>query len=118
MRGSPPTGCASRAPSPTARAVGRRHRPDPTPLTPAVLLALALVLAPLASHAADTADLYQARCAVCHGVAGQGDGPAAALLTPAPRDFTTGVYKFRSTPSGTLPTEADVLRTITRGLPG
>jgi mono/diheme cytochrome c family protein len=87
-------------------------------LTPALLLALAVVLAPSIAHAQDVAALYRARCAVCHGAEGRGDGPAAALLTPRPRDFTTGVYKFRSTPSGTLPTEADVLRTITRGLPG
>ena len=62
--------------------------------------------------------LYRARCAVCHGAEGRGDGPAAALLTPRPRDFTSGVYKFRSTPSGSLPTEADLFRTITRGLSG
>lgn len=87
-------------------------------LTHALALALALVLAPLIAEAQDVAALYRARCAVCHGAEGRGDGPAAPLLTPPPRDFTTGVYKFRSTPSGTLPTEADVFRTITRGLSG
>jgi cytochrome c553 len=61
---------------------------------------------------------YRARCAVCHGAGGHGDGPAAAMLSPAPRDFTTGVYKFRSTRTGTLPTVADVARTIRTGLPG
>jgi mono/diheme cytochrome c family protein len=76
------------------------------------------VLAPLATHAQDVSALYRARCAVCHGAEGRGDGPAAPLLTPKPRDFTTGVYKFRSTPSGSLPTEADIFRTITRGLSG
>jgi mono/diheme cytochrome c family protein len=76
------------------------------------------VLAPLSVHAQDAAVLYRARCAVCHGAEGRGDGPAAALLTPRPRDFTSGVYKFRSTPSGSLPTEADLFRTITRGLSG
>lgn len=81
-------------------------------------MALALALAPLAAHAQEVAAVYRAHCAVCHGAEGRGDGPAASLLTPPPRDFTTGVYKFRSTPSGTLPTEADVLRTITRGLSG
>jgi len=82
------------------------------------VLALVLMLAPVHLHAQDVPALYRARCAVCHGPEGHGDGPAAALLTPAPRDFTSGVYKFRSTPSGTLPTETDVVRTITRGLPG
>jgi mono/diheme cytochrome c family protein len=98
---------------------GRRGRHDPPrALTLALLLGLASLLSPLAARAQDVAALYRARCAVCHGPEGRGDGPAAALLTPPPRDFTTGVYKFRSTPSGTLPTEADVFRTITRGLPG
>jgi len=96
----------------------RRARPRGPRLTAALLLALALVLTPLAAGAQDAAALYRARCAVCHGPEGRGDGPAAALLTPRPRDFTSGVYKFRSTPSGSLPTEADLFRTITRGLPG
>ena len=82
------------------------------------MLALALALAPFTAAAQDAAALYRARCAVCHGAEGRGDGPAAPLLAPKPRDFTSGVYKFRSTPSGSLPTEADVFRTITRGLSG
>jgi putative copper resistance protein D len=32
--------------------------------------------------------LYQEHCAVCHGIAGYGDGPAAAALTPRPADLT------------------------------
>jgi putative copper resistance protein D len=32
--------------------------------------------------------LYQEHCAVCHGLAGYGDGPAAAALTPRPADLT------------------------------
>ncbi|MEQ7874708.1 cytochrome c/FTR1 family iron permease [Sphingomonas sp. ASV193] len=32
--------------------------------------------------------LYQANCASCHGVAGHGDGPAAASLDPKPVNFT------------------------------
>lgn len=60
--------------------------------------------------------LYSANCAVCHGAEGRGDGPGAYLIFPKPRDFTRGMFKFRSTP--TLPTNADLLRTITRGIPG
>lgn len=33
------------------------------------------------------AKLYQTHCALCHGVEGRGDGPAAATLEPAPTDF-------------------------------
>jgi mono/diheme cytochrome c family protein len=31
--------------------------------------------------------LYRAHCALCHGEAGEGDGPAAAALTPKPTNF-------------------------------
>lgn len=32
--------------------------------------------------------LFQANCASCHGVSGQGDGPASAGMFPRPADFT------------------------------
>ncbi len=32
-------------------------------------------------------ELYQARCRICHGPEGAGDGPGARNLTPAPPDF-------------------------------
>ena len=35
-----------------------------------------------------------------------------------PRNFTLGVFKFRLTPSGSLPDDGDLLRTITRGVRG
>lgn len=60
--------------------------------------------------------VYEANCAVCHGAQGDGNGPAAAMFITRPRDFRTGVFKFRSTPSGSLPTDDDLLWTITHGL--
>ena len=60
--------------------------------------------------------VYARRCAGCHGVDGDGNGPAAAFLEPRPRAFTLAVFKFRSTPSGSLPTDGDLYRTITRGV--
>lgn len=62
--------------------------------------------------------VYEQNCAVCHGSNGDGQGPAAYLLYPRPRDFTKGTYKFRSTPSGSIPTDADLDRTIRNGLVG
>src|SRR5205814_10627966 len=50
------------------------------------------------------------------GAKGDGNGLAATFLFPRPRDFTIGVFKFRSTPSGSLPTDGDLFRTITRGV--
>jgi len=60
--------------------------------------------------------VYDKYCVGCHGEQGKGEGPAAKRLITQPRDFTSGIYKFRSTDSGSLPMEADLYRTITRGL--
>jgi cytochrome c oxidase cbb3-type subunit 2 len=60
--------------------------------------------------------VYDRYCVGCHGVQGDGRGPAAAMLIVKPRDFTKGVFKFRSTPSGELPTDEDLYRIITRGV--
>ena len=79
---------------------------------------LAVFLTAAPATADDGSTIYRERCAVCHGADGRGDGPAAALLEPRPRDFTTGRYKFRSTPTGTLPTLADAVATTSRGLRG
>src|SRR4030066_203372 len=62
--------------------------------------------------------LYERRCAVCHGDRGDGKGKRAGELYIKPRDFTTGVYKFRSTLSGSLPTDEDIYTTISRGVRG
>ena len=55
-------------------------------------------------------------CVSCHGIHGDGRGPTADWIDPRPRNFTTGTFKFRSTPSGELPTDADLERTIENGL--
>ena len=63
--------------------------------------------------------VYERRCVGCHGVKGDGNGPAAAFMQKdRPRNFTLAVFKFRLTPSGSLPDEGDLLRTITRGVRG
>ncbi|MEK6709266.1 MAG: ethylbenzene dehydrogenase-related protein [Nitrospinota bacterium] len=62
--------------------------------------------------------LYDRECAVCHGPSGKGDGEAAYLLFPAPRDFTAKMFKIRSTPSGEAPMRSDLVRVLLLGLPG
>ena len=62
------------------------------------------------------ARVYNNTCATCHGKDGSGEGPVAANLMVKPRKFTEGMFKFRSTPSGKLPTDADLYRTISRGI--
>jgi cytochrome c oxidase cbb3-type subunit I/II len=62
--------------------------------------------------------IFERQCAPCHGRGGRGDGDWAAEVANKPRDFTAGVFKFRSTPPGTLPTEADLVRTLRTGITG
>jgi cytochrome c oxidase cbb3-type subunit 2 len=62
--------------------------------------------------------VYQGSCAVCHGVAGDGRGMSAHMFVTQPRNFRQGIYKFRSTPTGSLPLDRDLFLTITRGVRG
>jgi cytochrome c oxidase cbb3-type subunit I/II len=63
--------------------------------------------------------VYERRCVGCHGAKGDGNGPSAVFLNPRPRDFTRGIFKFRSTPGkDSLPTDADLFITVTHGLWG
>ena len=73
---------------------------------------------PGASDAGPGPAVYAVKCAPCHGADGKGNGPYATFLSPRPRDFTAGVYAFRTTESGSIPTDEDLLRTIRAGLPG
>jgi|LNFM01.1.fsa_nt_gb mono/diheme cytochrome c family protein len=74
------------------------HRARSTRL-PSTALALLLQAAALQATAAGLTHsgedivntgghLYQAKCAVCHGASGKGDGPYANLLTARPSDLT------------------------------
>lgn len=63
--------------------------------------------------------IYTQRCAQCHGDDGDGLGVAAEYMYPAPRDFTLGLFKYKSTDADSeFPTDADLLVTIRDGLPG
>lgn len=70
----------------------------------------------VAGHAKRAAGDYRRYCVGCHGDLGDGNGENAQWLDPKPRDFTLGIYKCRSTPTGTLPTDQDLYDTIGRGL--
>jgi cytochrome c oxidase cbb3-type subunit 2 len=62
--------------------------------------------------------VYERRCLGCHGVNGDGNGPAATFLyVQRPRNFNNAVFKFRMTKEP-VPTDGDLLRTITRGVRG
>ncbi|MBI2089693.1 MAG: c-type cytochrome [Deltaproteobacteria bacterium] len=63
-------------------------------------------------------EIYMKRCWFCHGLDGKGDGPVADYLNPRPRDFTSGMYKLRTTKDAEAPLDEDLFRTVTRGMPG
>jgi mono/diheme cytochrome c family protein len=70
----------------------------------------------ITGHAKDGKADYRRYCVSCHGVLGDGNGESFPWVDPKPRDFQLGVFKCRSTPTGTLPTDADLYDTIARGL--
>ncbi|MEE9226669.1 MAG: c-type cytochrome, partial [Acidobacteriota bacterium] len=61
--------------------------------------------------------VYEKNCLACHGRNGEGDGEAAYLLYPKPRVFTDGKFAIVST-WDRVPTDRDLFRTISRGMPG
>jgi len=91
-------------------------------MTNRMALCVILLLAPgsllLAQDTTAGKEVYRKWCAGCHGESGAGDGQGARHMIPPPRDFTGAIYQIRSTPSGQLPTDADLLRSIDEGLGG
>ncbi|MCX7804449.1 MAG: c-type cytochrome [Planctomycetota bacterium] len=63
--------------------------------------------------------LYASACARCHGTDGRGGGPEASELSTSVRDLTAPEeFVARSSVQGTVPFDADIYRTLRRGLPG
>lgn len=89
-----------------------------------LLAAAVMVLAsPSLSYAAGNAEngkkIYQKRCWWCHGKEGAADGPAAKFLIPPPRDFTMGLFKFKSSPAKVeIARDEDIFRMVKDGMPG
>jgi len=90
---------------------------------PGALALVALVFGLATGASGQSPDLttgervFRDNCAVCHGAAGDGRGMAAHHFTTPPRDLTKGRFKFRSTGSGQVPTDADLAHTIVHGIP-
>jgi len=59
--------------------------------------------------------LYRRYCIGCHGERGDGRGENAPYIDPKPRDFTAGLFKCRSTPTGSIPLDTDLYKSIGRG---
>lgn len=87
----------------------------------ALSVAWLFAAAPAPGQPADPAAgerVYREHCAVCHGERGDGRGEATHHFKTPPRDFTKGRFKIRSSTGGQPPSDADLRRSILRGLPG
>ena len=62
--------------------------------------------------------VYAQNCLPCHGAKGDGKGDAAAFLLPKPRNFVQANFRLRTTPPGHLPTDLDLFRSVSAGMPG
>ncbi len=102
-----------------------RHRISAVTRTATAVAAVLVVSAPLVAQVdlgteeqrAAGKVVYDKYCGQCHGDTGDGNGYATLRVKPKPRDFTSGKYKFRTTPNGMLPTDDDLRRAIEIGLP-
>ncbi|MDA2933031.1 ethylbenzene dehydrogenase-related protein [Acidobacteria bacterium AH-259-D05] len=80
-------------------------------LTPAIHLASSPELLDLGART------YEKKCLPCHGKQGDGQGEAAYLLYPKPRNFVDANYRLISTWEN-IATDEDLFRIISRGMPG
>ena len=62
--------------------------------------------------------IYERHCWPCHGEEGAGDGPAAEILEPRPRNFVSALFKLRTTSTGNLPLDEDMFKVLINGMPG
>jgi cytochrome c oxidase cbb3-type subunit 2 len=98
----------------------------------ALFAAVSVGLTPTGSAAADRQTLelgkqvFASYCVLCHGDKGDGKGLTGIIhraqqegivVYTYPRDFTAGLFKFRTTPTGYLPTDDDLMKIITEGIP-
>ncbi len=70
----------------------------------------------MTGHATTGQSIYKRFCIGCHGPLGDGQGENAQWIDPKPRNFTIAIFRCRSTPTGTLPTDTDLYDTVGRGM--
>jgi mono/diheme cytochrome c family protein len=88
------------------------------PIFAGLLLAIGSATAAGIGDAGTGKLVYQRYCLSCHGAQGNGQGEAAEYMSVKPRDYRQGTYKWRTTPSGSLPLDADLEHTLLNGLYG
>ena len=88
----------------------------PTRFFPELRDGLNGTVAQVAHPPADGVRLFAQHCASCHGPQGEGDG--VAHLTTKARYFGAEPFKFTSTTGTRIPTDADLVATLKRGILG
>jgi len=61
--------------------------------------------------------VYNKFCVGCHGANGDGQSEAAKFFKVKPPNFHTAVFRWKSTPEGSLPTDEDLMRVLNWGIP-
>ncbi len=69
------------------------------------------------SGAVNGAAAFRRYCAACHGEGGDGAGAIGLQMRVHPRDLTAGVFRLKSTADDAPPSDADLFRTLTVGIP-
>ena len=62
--------------------------------------------------------VYERNCVICHGDRGDGRGQMGLTMDVRPRDFRSGLFKYRTTGGNLLPTTDDLLKTVRQGITG
>ena len=102
---------AAATPTPAAADTGHAAATPATPVTPVTRATPATPATPAAGAVASAEvgeRVFKARCVICHGATGHGDGVASKGLKPQPRNFHDTAYMSSRT-------DAELLMTIHNG---
>lgn len=60
--------------------------------------------------------IYDKYCKWCHGINGNSLGAAKPYMFPPPRDFTFGLFKYRTTKNEDIPLDSDLMEMVRNGI--
>jgi len=64
----------------------------------------------------ESSRMYRQQCLHCHGTEGGGDGPTSPYLSPRPRDYRDGKFKWVAVERNTAPRREDLLHILMEGV--
>ena len=85
-------------------------------LVPGIAFGELVIREPFSEKAGDATAgkvIYDTNCVRCHGEKGDGEGPDAGNMYPKPRNFTTGLFKFKTSSfKEKRPLDRDIYNTV------